>query len=258
MPRTLRSRAKRPNYAAMLEYDEDADADEQRPEAGPSGTKADAVSDEDSGSDFAPDVLKSSAIPDDEDDVNEDQLLDEANSSDAGTSSVVGVSVSGISLKRKRRASAHTPNKRLSVPASRTPHPNPNTSTSALAVPSFNHRHRPLPIYLKPGLVERLARAPTLFAREATVLTNGWGADEGVAARVSKAWGYNVGPGPLWELLEDRGWFPEATTSEGVEGETEVSRRPKVYEDVFAGSYEILDPSCVFRPRTCAYMSVLI
>jgi len=43
-----------------------------------------------------------------------------------------------------------------------------------------------------------------------------------------KSWAYNVGPGPLWELIEDRGWFKEAAPT----GETEAHRRPRVYRDV--------------------------
>ncbi|KAF8641671.1 hypothetical protein AX16_009848, partial [Volvariella volvacea WC 439] len=60
-----------------------------------------------------------------------------------------------------------------------------------------------------------------------------------ITDRVNKSWGYNVGNGPLWQLVEDRGWYKEANTDNGIGGddatereESEAQRRPRVYADV--------------------------
>ncbi|KAH6903104.1 hypothetical protein BKA70DRAFT_1228242 [Coprinopsis sp. MPI-PUGE-AT-0042] len=67
-----------------------------------------------------------------------------------------------------------------------------------------------------------------------------------ISDRVSRAWGYNVGPGPLWQLAEDRRWFKESPLS-GDGFEEEAKRRPRVYLGlpVMAG-WGILDVKSVF------------
>ena len=59
--------------------------------------------------------------------------------------------------------------------------------------------------------------------------TNAWASSTIVTDRVNKSWGYNVGPGPLWELLEDRTWFKEAYKSTKF---SEKELRPRVHERV--------------------------
>lgn len=61
-----------------------------------------------------------------------------------------------------------------------------------------------------------------------------------------------MGPGPLWELLEDRGWYKEAIVSDaelggGVGVEKEVNRRPRVHGDVkVEDGLQVLNPEFVF------------
>lgn len=62
------------------------------------------------------------------------------------------------------------------------------------------------------------------------MVTNNFTQSSQVTDRTNKAWGYNVGSGPLWELVEDRGWYKEALPDESDVGR-EVNRRPVVYED---------------------------
>ena len=237
MPRTLRTRTSRPNYAAMFQENEDG------PEgAGSSGSKSSpALEDEDSGSDFALEPQNADEDDEDaehseEDDEDVDEIMTDAPAR-APSASDFGVQPS--SSKRKRKAPAKsTKNVSIHAPSA----PRASRQSVPLGAPSLNHRHRPIPIYTKAGQVERLAAPPALFGRGEVVLTNAWGSSV-VAQRVSKAWGYNVGQGPLWELLEDRGWFPEA--QQGPEGQTDAQRRPKVHADIHAGPYEILSFSYV-------------
>lgn len=122
-------------------------------------------------------------------------------------------------------------------------HPVPNNST-----PSLHHRHRAIPIHQRTGQVERLKSAPKLFAQPEVVPTNGWSANHKVIVNVNKAWGVNVGPGPLWEVLEDRAWFKEATDTKH---ESEAVRRPKVHQNIqLAEIPQILSRECVVYHRT--------
>jgi transcription factor C subunit 6 len=62
-------------------------------------------------------------------------------------------------------------------------------------------------------------------------MTNNFTHNVKVTDRVNKSWGYNVGWGPLSDLVEDRGWYKEAV--EGVpDMDTEANRRPRVYKNV--------------------------
>ena len=102
------------------------------------------------------------------------------------------------------------------------------TPRHALNVPNIHHRHRAIPLYNKRGPVERLVRKPSgLSPSNELTLTNAWGSSKTVLSRVGKAWGNNVGPGPLWELIEDRAWYGESN-----EEAEEKTRRPRVYTDL--------------------------
>ena len=72
-------------------------------------------------------------------------------------------------------------------------------------------------------------------------MTNNFTQNSQVTDRVNKAWGFNVGWGPLWEMVEDRGWYKEAV--EGVDGmDNDAYRRPRVYGSLSVrGGWEILD-----------------
>ena len=116
----------------------------------------------------------------------------------------------------------------------------------SLPVPSVHHRHKAIPIFRREKCVERLTRPPVLFGANETVPTNSFTSDPAVTGRLNKAWGYSIGPGPLWELLEDRGWYKEAVEPEGGE-EKEENRRPRVYPELtIEDSGLSLDTECVY------------
>jgi transcription factor C subunit 6 len=104
--------------------------------------------------------------------------------------------------------------------------------------PSPHHRHRAVPLYSHTFPVESLSSKPTSpFSRVEKEEVKSFSSNNVVGARVSKAWAFNVGPGPLWELIEDRGWYKDAVPGKA----SESSRRPRVYEDVQGGELEVLD-----------------
>ncbi|EGN95834.1 hypothetical protein SERLA73DRAFT_13040, partial [Serpula lacrymans var. lacrymans S7.3] len=111
----------------------------------------------------------------------------------------------------------------------------------ALPTPSIHHRHRAVPVYFPNTKVERLESLPPLFGPTKIVATNNFTSNTTVTERLSKAWGYNVGAGPLWDLMEDRSSFKEAADVEG-ETQSERNRRPRVYQHVCVKEgWEILD-----------------
>ena len=101
----------------------------------------------------------------------------------------------------------------------------------ALPQPHVHHRHRAVPLYHREANVERLKDAPALFVPSETTLTNSFTSSSKVTLRLGRACGANVGPGPLWQLLEDRGWYKEALI--GEDEAKEGQRRPRVYQDVY-------------------------
>ncbi|KAG2106769.1 uncharacterized protein F5147DRAFT_699964 [Suillus discolor] len=102
---------------------------------------------------------------------------------------------------------------------------------NALPNPSVHHRHKAMPVFLRKEKVERLDAPPTLFNPPTIVSTNSMTSEQFLTDRISRAWGYNVGPGPVWDIMEDRSCFKEA-----LEGEqnpiNESFRRPRVHQDV--------------------------
>ncbi|KAK7463100.1 hypothetical protein VKT23_007685 [Stygiomarasmius scandens] len=245
MARSLRPRSARPSYASLAGIDEDRG---EGPSAGPSTKQVDDDM-ESSGSDFTPENevpkkgQKEADGGEESEDISEkDQLV----SSDEEVASVRVVSRKPSKPKpaaaAKGKAKANTnvsAISALSTPASRA-----STFTGvfkrqmyALPTPSVHHRHRAVPLNYIPGRVERLLAPPTLFSQNKIGLTYNFTHNERITDRVSKAWGYNVGSGPLWELVEDRAWFKEAKYG----AETEADRRPKAYGHVPVQKWELLD-----------------
>ncbi len=236
MTRQLRSRASRPNYAALLGIGEDENG------AGPSNS-AQELDDDSSGSDFALEVGADAA----EEDVD-DMVLDEPEGE---------VEDDVPARKRKRSApstrepsvldygSASVASRAKKTPAKATPRRSvafiPGLALSSNkqtpGLPNLHHRHRSTGIYLKEGKIERLTAAPALFQPESTTPTNAWAANNAVSSRVNKSWGYNIGPAPLWELAEDRGWYKEAGTTSAT---SERELRPRVHEYVALRPYELI------------------
>jgi transcription factor C subunit 6 len=105
----------------------------------------------------------------------------------------------------------------------------------ALPNPNVHHRHRPVPLFPGPTAppgsasgsvrVERLQRAPRLFAPNETLPTYAYASTAVplITRRVGRAWGASVGAGPVWEIVEDLGWFRESTY--GGEAQAQTSAR---------------------------------
>ena len=242
MARQLRSRASRPNYAVLSGY-QDLDDDG----AGPSNRR-EYIQEDDSGSEFELDAAHDQQAQDDAEDVAleepEDEPEDTADSTTATSrrrgkatarqSSLAGLESASVGPRRKS-AAPKTPAKRSATLAPGLTHP---SNRQQHALPSYHHRHRSVGIHQKGGKTERLVKAPELFEPESTALTTAWGVNNVVTDRVNKSWGYNAGPGPLWDMIEDRGWFKEAYSSPST---TEAERRPRVYERLPLGECQVLD-----------------
>ena len=94
--------------------------------------------------------------------------------------------------------------------------------------------------------MERLLDPPTVFQKPATALTNSFTSSTRTTKRLERSWGRNVGPGPVYELLEDRAWFKEATPDAAVA--SEAGRRPVVYDTVkLDGKHQVISDRSVFR-----------
>jgi transcription factor C subunit 6 len=107
-----------------------------------------------------------------------------------------------------------------------------------------HHRHRALPLYVRAGAVERLAGPPAPWPEGAVPVEKAAGGAG--SERTGRAAGQNVGPGPAWELLEDRAWFAEAEEKGDGEDWRESRRRPTVYTDLAEEDVTVLDFECVF------------
>ncbi|KAL4068179.1 hypothetical protein J3A83DRAFT_3825037 [Scleroderma citrinum] len=252
MPRELRPRKSRMSYAQPAGY-------ESPPEAGPSGVQI--TDDEASRSRFAPRDTPT-RNDDDDDDTNDDSdfemdvdepaaLAPKSNTTTRPTTSTPSMNETLLSFSpSKRRKLAATTRPSMSkplqnitgalipppqVPATRT------SKTYALPNPSAHHRHRAIPVYHHKEDVERLEHPPVLFKAPKTVFTKSMTASQGLTDRIGKAWGYSVGSGPVWEMLEDRSWFKESTWLKG-DPRKECSRRPRVYSRLSVRpGWEVLD-----------------
>jgi hypothetical protein len=112
--------------------------------------------------------------------------------------------------------------------------------------------------------VERLQRAPRLFAPNETTPTNAYASTAAplLTRRIGRAWGASVGAGPVWELVEDLGWFREGgaeAQARAMRGQMlgqgqvvvcdESVRRPRVHADVV-----LPQGWTVFRRAECVFL----
>jgi transcription factor C subunit 6 len=260
MSRELRPRKSRPSYTAMAGYglEEGGQA-----EAGPSN-QAPVTLDEDdqSGSEFVPEEAVAQADPseasvelalDPELDHGDDQLdRDEAEFLQLDEHSVT-FSNKVVPPRGDGKAKGKGKAKEKVGPevVKPTAHGSGLSRTSkrqmyVLPTPSVHHRHRAVPLFSRIGRVERLVAPPTLFGISKVIPTNSFTQNPKVTDRLNKAWGYNVGSGPLWELVEDRGWYKEAVETVNAE-ESEANRRPRVYNGLrVRNGWQILNIECVY------------
>lgn len=264
MPRELRPRKTRQIYTD-LSLDEERDEQEPGPSQPRSMVPEDwggnSNTDDDRGSDFAPPAREETAALSEEDNDSDAQSAPRA----SGSVSELDVPTPRSSSKRQKRTlgaskkptakpkskatTAAAPTLIPAVPARQNNHTLPN--------PNVHHRHRPVPLFHPPSAaaqrVERLFGAPRLFAPNEVVQTNAYASSLAITRRVGKAWGASVGPGPVWSIVEDLGWFKESVDAEGEgEGEDEDEdgagegkgdkvlmyaervRRPRVYAGIAA------------------------
>lgn len=236
MARELRPRKSRPSYAAMLGFEDENGA-------GPSN-QIPFEDEPDSGSEFAMD----DAEPGTPDELMypEDEELDESlilSPSERPIRPIPSKSKARAKVKKTPPDIQRTISLQLGPSLSRG---HTTNKMYSLPTPSVHHRHRAVPLFFRSGRVERLQSPPKLFKDPELTFTNNFTSNPLIQERVNKAWGYNVGSGPLWELLEDRGWYKEAIEV-GVEMAKEANRRPRVYVDVGVNNgLEVLDVECVF------------
>ncbi|KAJ7459664.1 hypothetical protein FB451DRAFT_1045765 [Mycena latifolia] len=237
MSRALRPRKSQPSYATAFVLDDEVD---DQAVAGPS-RKRTLLDDEDSGSDFSPEK-EVAPVDRDEDDGSADASgIDESLDLDEDLTPESNYAVLPAAKPRppaKPRAKAPAKVKKVVtdvvMPSLGSGSGIARTSKRqiyVLPMPSVHHRHRAVPLYSREGRVERLAAKPILFGPAVTAPTNNFTHSTGVTNRVNKGWGFNVGAGPLWELVEDRGWYKEGVPS-GDDMEIEANRRPVTHHGV--------------------------
>ncbi|KDQ33097.1 hypothetical protein PLEOSDRAFT_1073426 [Pleurotus ostreatus PC15] len=229
MTRSLRPRTSRPSYSLLAGLDGD-DGD------GPSQV----LEEMDSGSDFAPA----------QEDPNKSSTKDiDASDSDGGASDVSVENPEIVRITKLVRPAANKGKMKQSAPRASVVAPTASSSVGGLlgtarrhmyTLPATRaqHRHRAPPLFIQAGATLRLTKAPELFEEPSVTETSAFNYSPEIARKLGKAWGHSIGPGPVWDLLEDRGWFKEAQPGDI----TESSRRPRVYRDLkITNSWEVLD-----------------
>ena len=276
MPRHLRPRKTRQSYTSLFQGE-----DEQENVPGPSRQE------DDGDGDFAPPVPEEGN--DDGNDIGDPASLEdgmdvEDNSSSESNSpivrrskkrsSVVQGKAKNISTGTTKAKATHSLNSPAPAatpnPATRrstAPTATPTTSTRhVLPNPNIHHRHRPVPLFSGPTAttapastptstpavlrVERLRHAPLLFAPNETIPTNAYASSPLLTSRVGKAWGTGIGMGPVWQIVEDLGWFREAEKLKpGAASEHQVSREDVVVESTSEQEQEPVYDERRRRPR---------
>ncbi|KAI6136441.1 hypothetical protein F5141DRAFT_995226 [Pisolithus sp. B1] len=245
MPRELRSRKPRTSYAALA----GCQIDEGKDHGGPSSSKAQPQISEENDSEYAPEDVPTQKGDGDDGESSLTDLMDideeeeivakprktrKTRDSHAELGPPTSRTSSPGPSKGKSKQKAHRQSLKTRGVVTPTSTPAPSLPTSrpgkmyALPNPSAHHRHRAIPIYHREDQVERLDGPPVLFTEPKITFTNSMTVDQPLTERISKAWGYNVGPGPVWELLEDRSCFKESVRLNSDPRE-EASRRPRVY-----------------------------
>ena len=239
MPRELRPRKTRQRYTefSLAEGEDEQEPGPSQPRPMVPEDRVDNVDDGDIGSDFAPPGPEEIALSEEDD--NDTQDARRA----SGFGSSEGDLGTQRSSKKKKKRVAVGPSKTKAKGKSKAPTLVPAAAARqnhTLPNPNVHHRHRPVPLFRPPKLrVERLLRAPRLFAPNELVPTHAYASSLALTRRVGKAWGASVGAGPVWPIVEDFGWFRESGDVE-EEGEEEAGgtkvllyaesvRRPRVY-----------------------------
>lgn len=219
MSRSLRPRKSNPSYTVALRFgsedevmqpeDDDVSSDDFQP-----------VKDQ-AGEDRAEEVESSDEVDMLDDETEEDVRPVKSSSKVKPIQKTAEVKHISSKVKVPKKASAQI------APSFSRPS---NRQQYALPTPSQDHRHQAKPLFFTNSRVERLINRPRPFGPSVVTPTNNYAMSEEISIRYNKASGYNVGPGPLWDFMEDRSWWKESQPA--GELETEATRRPRVYEDV--------------------------
>ena len=262
MPRELRPRKTRQRYTD-LSLD-----DEGRQEPGPSQPRSTAqedrggngnITDNDDG-DFAPPAPEEIALSEEGSDSQgargasgsgSEGDLQTKRSNKKKRSAAAGPSKTTAKAKAKGKGKAVEKDKEKEKSAAPAP-PTlvlaaPARKNHTLPNPNVHHRHRPVPLFHPTAAalrVERLLRAPRLFAPNELVPTHAYVSSPALTRRVGKAWGACVGAGPVWPVVEDLGWFRESAARAQTDAEEEV-----VVVDGGKGTKVLLHAERVRRPR---------
>ena len=227
MTRQLRPRKGKTSYAELAGFGLDEDSDAGGNHAGPSAPFEAAMGDEDEDDE---DGNKDHDVMEKADTVEPDEM----NGRPAKVVRRTAASTSISAKPRTKKPTVKDKGKGKAENAEATTVSQvrrPKGKMYALPTPSVHHRHRAVPLYSREGRTERLTMRPSLFEPPSLILTTSFTERPKVSERVNKAWGFNVGHGPLWDLAEDRGWYKEAITA-GNNADTEAKRRPRVYPDI--------------------------
>ncbi|KAJ6509010.1 hypothetical protein C8R45DRAFT_969593 [Mycena sanguinolenta] len=245
MSRALRPRKSQPSYTVAFAEDCD-DGEEDEPVAGPSRKRRVIVDEDDSESDFAPEKEASRADPDEGPHSDPGSEVDESLDADdlalADDDSVaVPATKSRPGAKGPSKPRTKGPPKAKKVVSEAAAMPSLGSGSGIartskrqiyiLPTPSVHHRHKAVPLYSSTARVERLAAKPLLFGPPVTAPTNNFTHSPAVISRANRAWGFNVGAGPLWDMVEDRGWYKEALVANG-DIQTDANRRPVTHHGV--------------------------
>jgi len=248
MTRQLRPRKTRPSYAKLAGLYSDDESDSM--ELGPSSSKMVVDEEDGSESDFAPEKGIQS-LPDEQEEISDTDVASDDDEDEDGEGDEEQTPIATTSTtqkpgslnkgKGKAKAKAATSPVKSTASGVKTAFRSKRKSYS-LPTPNVHLRHRAVPLFSRPEQSERLAEYPNIFQPTHTVLTNSFTGNGKVMDRVNKTWGFNIGPGPSWEVVEDRGWYKEAETK-GEDHETERKRRPRVHQDfALRDAWEVLSP----------------
>lgn len=208
MSRSLRPRKSKVDYASLLELEGDSPpAEDDEGEFVPQETDVGR-----DGAEGQPSELSEAE--------NDDEKLSEDDSAEQQL---------GTSTKSAKEATTRTP-KGTSLGKRKLK--GPGRPSSQKGSGAFDRRARIAPLFLRPAQVERLVEDPAPFEPSNIEPCNAWNSNAIVADKFTKAFAFNIGRGPAWELLEDRSWWRESVQVPGNELETEALRRPRVHQAI--------------------------
>jgi transcription factor C subunit 6 len=306
MPRELRVRKTRQSYAALFDGEEEDEQQPgpSRPRHAPQNTDRDrdGAVDDDYASDFAPPpatVADALALSDENGSEHGVEGAESTSADDNDSPMRRGTKKTQTTKKKakakakdktttkpkekgkqkeKEKAAASSSSLKTNIPG---PAAAPTSRQNyALPNPNIHHRHRPVPLFRGPTVtstavvckdvarVERLVRPPLLFAPNETAPTNAYTSTPSLTSRVCKAWGASIGAGPVWQMVEDLGWFREAEKQQQQQQQTtlpaqaaqvqvvceERMRRPRVHADLAIPedrAWVVLSAECVSPTPSC-------